>query len=564
MTSKRTIILMAILLVLLGAVVGPSLRDTFHAYAHADQATAAKPVAPLAAAPAVLPGMNSISNLGVQQQPDGRWMLSFDYFYTGAPKGATMQIYQIATGATSGPTPHDYMSETGPAKLGANRYTATIKNPRSGEMALTTQVYAVMSVVGNPRPQLARMDLEHRIHWPDPIVLEVEKAVADNRPEAIVQEAVKLIDSGEHHNLQRARSMLQALVERSPRLDSAYVELARVAMKTNWSAAGLSQAETLIRSALQISPESANAKILLGYVLAHQGRHRDAESLLVQAAASDPPNLWLWSNWGELLNMQGKTDAAIAKYRQAVSRPPSGDTNDRARQDAFANLLRLIGRRADLDAVEALHKQRSDDYPVAGCYGVEYARFLVLQRADAVRALALLRDRPPTGCAPERAREVQGLAHYVTWARADETAKAESLLRARALLAPSPSLFRSLASSAGTEPIARKLVASGDSVDVQDNRGYTALAYALRDGDATVAARLLRLGAKPLAEVGPDRMPAALIPVIARDFDTLRLLQKAGVDYTKLRFQGATAVEIARSLGDTKLAQALDPRAGGL
>ena len=59
-------------------------------------------------------------------------------------------------------------------------------------------------------------------------------------------------------------------------------------------------------------------------------------------------------------------------------------------------------------------------------------------------------------------------------------------------------------------------------------------------------------------------MPAALIPVLTRDFDTIRLLQRSGVDYRKLSYQDTTAVEYARKQGDAKLLQLLDPKAGAL
>ncbi|MCB1624915.1 MAG: tetratricopeptide repeat protein, partial [Pseudomonadales bacterium] len=136
--------------------------------------------------------------------------------------------------------------------------------------------------------------------------------------------------------------------------DAAYVELARVAMRENWGPDGLHHAENLLESALQIRPDNSNAKILLGYVYTHQGQLGKAEQLFVDAAKADPPNLWLWANWGELLVKQDKPDEAIAKYRVAVTRPMTHDTYDRARADAYRNLIQLLERRRDLDGVEAL------------------------------------------------------------------------------------------------------------------------------------------------------------------------------------------------------------------
>jgi hypothetical protein len=59
-------------------------------------------------------------------------------------------------------------------------------------------------------------------------------------------------------------------------------------------------------------------------------------------------------------------------------------------------------------------------------------------------------------------------------------------------------------------------------------------------------------------------MPVALLPVFSRDAGAIRLMQRSGIDYTKLRFQGATAIDYARSQGDDKLLQLLDPKSGRL
>jgi tetratricopeptide (TPR) repeat protein len=561
MASKKTVVLASILVLLVAVFV---LRPQVQAYvAEAGPKAAPAPVPQAPQAP--LPGTNSLSNLAVSQGPDGRWQVDFDYFYTGEPRDASVYVYQVVAASTLHTVPTRVLSVAQLAKRGSNHYSGELRNPRVYELAVTTQIQAVFTQTGIPgAPEFARVTLDQQVRWPDPIVAEVEKALAIGKPELVVDKAVDLIDRGQPEDFNTARSMLQALVERSPRTDSAYVELARVAMKTNWTPVGLRDAERLIGSALTISPDSANARILLGYVYAHQRRYREAEPLFAQAAASDPPNLWLWANWGELLAMQGRKEAAVQKYREAVKRPVARNSYDRARTDAYEKLLRLLDERNDAGAMEALLQQRAQEYPGSGCYGTDYARFVVLQRADGARAAQVQRDLPSPQCDKEQGRQVQGLIHYVNWAGAQEPGRAEMLLQARAFLAPSPALFYLLASTDKAVPIAQQLVATGEKVDVQDNQGMDALGYALRNGDVAVARRLLRLGARPDSPQGRERIPAALIPVVNGDPAAIRLLQGAGVDYTRLAFQGTTAVEIARSRGDRKLLELLDPKAGRL
>ena len=61
----------------------------------------------------------------------------------------------------------------------------------------------------------------------------------------------------------------------------------------------------------------------------------------------------------------------------------------------------------------------------------------------------------------------------------------------------------------------------------------------------------------PIDTVG---MPAALIPVVSGDYEGIRLMRKFGVDYETLRFNGTSAVDMARRSGDRRLLDALSPR----
>ena len=85
----------------------------------------------------------------------------------------------------------------------------------------------------------------------------------------------------------------------------------------------------------------------------------------------------------------------------------------------------------------------------------------------------------------------------------------------------------------------------------------TALAYALQNGDFAAAKRLLALGARPDTTIGPLGMPVALLPVLAGSVDGVRSLKQAGVDYSKLKYRGATAADLAKASGNTQLLEVL-------
>lgn len=546
MSPKRPLVLTAILAAMLaGCVAWPHAHGWYQARAtHASEP---------------LPAANGLSALTVTRLSEDRWRVAVSYAYTGKPAGAQLRIFQgVVAPDDGGVKSADWLVGSIEALPGRHRYSVDLRNPDPEALTATEKVIAQLEAPS--QPALAKLALDHRIAWPDPVVAQVERALAVGRPEIIVQQAAALIDSARLGDLGRARALLQALLKKSPESHAAHVELARVAIKTNWSPTGLREAEGLVTSALELRPDSADAKILLGYVYAHQGRHKDAENLFTEAAGDNPPNLWLWTNWGEVLAMQGKDAAAIEKFREAVVRPPTGDGHDRARWSAYAHLQRLLAARDDLDGMQALLEQQAGEYKGAKCFAVDHARFLVLYRGQVDTALALVRDTPSPQCDPNRLRELQGLALYMAWAQGQEPHRAEALRQARALLPVGPELFYTLAASDRGMAVAQQLVRTGEKVAVQDSGQMDALAYALRKGEGTVTRRLLMLGASPLAEVGPEHMPAALIPVLARDFEGIRILLRAGVDYSKVQYRGASGLEHAKSRRDARLQRLLEAR----
>lgn len=550
MTSKRPAILMAILLFVLAFYIGRPFVESL-----ADPVTPAIGVGKSAEP---LPAVNELSNLQVTRLPDGRFMASVEYAYTGEPKNAMLRLFEVVTYGERSFTEWAIGGQS--VRPGRHRFATEVFNPNVYEQFTTHKVLAKLEVLPGPAFKTASVDFRHQ--WPDPLKVEIEQAMASGKEDAIVDKAVAMIDTNQKEELEKARKLLQKLVELNPKAHPALVELARIAMKTNWSAEGLRDAEGLLAAALQLEPESANAKVLLGYVYTHQGRYKQAEPLFTQAAAANTPNLWLWSNWGELLAMQGRKDAAVQKYMEAVRRPPPGNTYDRARLDAYANLLRLLKPQQRLDQTEALLKQRAQEYPGQECFTVDHATFVAVDRGDAEGAATILRDVPSPYCGDRSKRVVEGGIRYMLWAQAPDAAKPDLLRQARVVLPVSPMLLYWLAAGEKGAAVVRQLVAAGESLMLQDSANLDALSHALRFGDAAAAGRLLRLGANPLAEIGPEKMPAALIPLLNRDVDGVRLLRRSGVDYGKLRFHGVSGVEIARQQGDAQILQLIDAKGG--
>lgn len=487
--------------------------------------------------------------LDVRMEQFGRqWIAEVEYVYTGEPADAHLAVVQATRpGVMPGAERQQTVQAAVLPKKGRHSIALPIRAPR-GTGSVTTELVTVRLQANTV--VLASRTVVQRIEWPDPA----------SKPAEMLAEAIELIDTDRTRSIKEARPLLESVLRQDPRNAQAYLELSRVAMKLNWGPEGLGQAEAFIKSAMQISPDSPNAKILLGYVYAYQGRYEAGEALLRAASLTDTKNLWLWASWGDLLRLQGKTVAAMAKYKEAVARPPTRDPNDRARLYAYHYLIDHHVARQELAAAEAFHKQRVSDYGAGHCHGVAYARFLLLQRRDGAAAEALVKDADAS-CDESERREVLGLARYLRWSQAADAERADVLRQARVALPLGANVFYAMAREERLAPVVRQLVAAGENLGMQDNRKMDALALALAAGDAEAARRLLALGARADGPAGPDQMPAALIPVLARDWASIKVLQAAGVDYAKLRFQGMTALDHARKSGDTELLRALDPKA---
>lgn len=427
-----------------------------------------------------------------------------------------------------------------------------------------TQKVAVAMVPASLKSIVAREQIDQLIEWPDYQTWKLDEFLAKDSPEKNLERAARLIDSQSDRQVSQAKAILEKLLQQNPNLDEGYVQLARIALYTNAGPEGFHQAEELLATALHIRPDSANAKILLAHVYAYENRFASAEALFSAAAASGTKNLWVWSNWGEMLEAEHKDDQAIVMYRKAVSHPMTHDTYDRARAFAYDRLLDLLQQRRDYDGMETLYKQRIAEFGPGSCYSADYTRFLLQVRGDAQGAIDLARRALNQSCDDTVSRELLGLAEYVKYAAATGPAAEQALNQAHIYLPPGPKVLYLLAQSDRTTPAARRLIATGEKIDEKDDEQLDALAYALEARDYAAVKRLVKLGARPDTPVSPRKFPVAFLPVVSEDITGVLTMRQLGVDYSRVRYRGATAFDIATRLGDSALLTALGGKGVGL
>lgn len=402
---------------------------------------------------------------------------------------------------------------------------------------------------------LASREIELVINWPDRETWNRDIEVITKPVPEVLQHAMQLISTANPDRLIDAKKLLERLLIKEPRAAQAYVELARIAMKTNWGTEGFRQADALLSSALQVESGHINALILRGYVYTHQGRMAEAERVFQSVNKVDLKNLWLWANWGQLHAKRGKTQEAIAMYQKAIEQPPTGDTYDLARIDAYEHLFPMLLVRKDFDEMERLHEQRIQENEVNNCFGAEYALFKLRLRGDYLSAISIAEKSSRLGC--KCCDQVLGLGSYTAWALSNGSDRHELLNRARVHLPPGARVLYELSESEHTLIAVTKLLAIGEHIDQIDNQRMTAFAYAIDNRSYEAVSRLLRLGAKPTAAVGAQGIPAALIPVLSNDYEGIRVLKRLGIDYSKISYQGLSALDLAKRMGDSKIIDAL-------
>lgn len=544
MSSRRTVILMgALLLLLAGYFSIPLIQRGMPPFANTHPSVVR-----------ALAGKNVISGLQVKQTAPGVWSAEFDYFYSGAPPDA--QLYLVLTPAaglqSSGLALDNLLLH--PVE-GFHHFRTTIRHP--GIPGRTVRVAVSMNSFMNGARVVASQHVDRVIDWPDVQTWAVDQEVGTRPAEDNLKQAQAMIDTGNDFQMGQAKLILDGLLERNPNFDAAYVELARLTMKTNWSFEGLHQTEELLATALQIRPGNTDAQILLAYVYAHQHRFPKAEALYKELATANTGNLWLWSNWGEMLEMEHRPDQAMVKYRQVIAHPMAHDRNDRARDFAYGQLIALLRERQDLNGAEALYKQRIAEFGWGSCYSADYTRFLLQVRGNIDGAIDSARRALNQDCNDAPSRELLGLAEYAKWAGSKGLPRMEALSQARIFLPMSARALYLLAASERTAPAARQLVAAGEAIDQKDNDDFDALAYALQERDFDAVRRLLALGARAETPVGAGAIPVALLPVLSGDAAGVRVMRKLGVHFSRLKYHGLTALDFAKQQGNPALLSAL-------
>src|SRR5688572_13229523 len=199
MSSRRPLVLMAVLLVLLLGYFARPLWPKLDPPAAAPSPPQAEPL---------LPGKNSISNLVVSQRESGEWQVSFDYYYRGEPGWIEADVDGLQG---HDPMPHE-VARLFKVERGSNH--ATLELPHPVVAGTTRQVVVVMRDPANSQPPLASARVDHLIEWPDYYEYQETTEFWKRSPEQNLERAVALIDAGGREAYALAKKILERLIQR--------------------------------------------------------------------------------------------------------------------------------------------------------------------------------------------------------------------------------------------------------------------------------------------------------------------------------------------------------------
>jgi Tfp pilus assembly protein PilF len=537
MRDTRTAILMAVLLLLLsGYIFQPQIK----AYFDPASPSNVQYQPPLA-------GVNQVKSMKITKKDGGVYMATIEYFYRGDVDTAFIRV---------GPGDEKSQNLGGHiaseiAQKGTHTIEMEVPRPFNDLSDMVTR--KVVAELWSNGVVMEALQVDYVIEWPDMYTYSTQRELAKKSTKDIYTESVAQIDSGDQDSLKAAKKSLELILLRDPKYVAAYPELARVMMKTNWGPEGLRQAENYLLSGLAIDPQNANVKVLLGYVYAHQKRYKEAEEKFVEAATTGTKNLWLWTNWGELLSMQNKPDQALDKYMQAIDAGRTYDTYDRARIFAYNKVFEILENKKQLDKLDKLYKKKVEEFDNYSYFFAEYGRFRLTHFGDYESAISYAKAALEKGCECEEAKYTLGMSYYIAWTRLEGDAKEIAFNQAGVFLPEGPRMLYELARFDATSAVIPQLLKRGASLRTQDNQKYNAMAYALMGNDVEAAQRLSKYGAKFDEPVGMEQYPVGLISFTNENVDAIKMMKNRGVNFAAIKYNGVSAVDYARKLQNKEI-----------
>lgn len=229
------------------------------------------------------------------------------------------------------------------------------------------------------------------------VLADAKRPQLDKKSDASFKHAIELLEGyrGQQSELEVAHVELNKVLEKYPRYAPAYREMSRYYIAQGFligrqfEPGALEAAEMALNKALEIEPNYAEAYVLRGHLYRLLGRYDDAVTALETAEKLGTNDPWLNCNWAALLMDKRQYDEAIRRYQLATTQKGA---NRKVKLAAYEGLARYYEKIGNHEKVEATYTELISAEPdYAWGYG-NYARFLLCQKDDFDRSIAMARQ----------------------------------------------------------------------------------------------------------------------------------------------------------------------------
>ncbi len=360
-----------------------------------------------------------------------------------------------------------------------------------------------------------------------------------------IEQAYRLIDSG--HGYSSAKSILEEVINHDANQPQAYLELARIAMKTNWPE-GLIKAEELILTAKEIDKTYANTNVLLGYVYTNLERYEEAEAEYLLAEELGTDNLWLYANWGLNEQKQGHVKAAIDQYLKVanVELPQNRNIAPWRWVFRYSKFVDFMKDEKEYEALDKLYGKYVKSPGRHNCARLNHAKIKLELLNDPEQAIETYLEQRSI-CRDSGA--LLALAYYQVWlmSKSNGTKEDKTALRRANALAPSNvSLFYELSQMPRLKKLMSMLSAEKDINEISA-KGQTALIMAIEQDQISATKILLENGANPNIPE-EDYFPPLMRAIQKGNLKIVKLLVDAGADLEVLRIYGITPEALKKEI----------------
>ncbi|GJM09865.1 MAG: hypothetical protein DHS20C11_21410 [Lysobacteraceae bacterium] len=316
-------------------------------------------------------------------------------------------------------------------------------------------------------------------------------ASASDFPYRLIEQARMDIDAGT--NYRQAEERLVSALEYSNMQPQAYLELARLEMKTKGlTLNGLQRAEDLIRRAQSLDPSFADTYVLLLYVLTHQRRYEEAGAALSKAEQLGASSEWMSYNKGQWLSRMGRFDEALIELDKASHLQALGPDGRAGALDEMADIY------VKLDKLKEAKESRRMAVALnsgSSCTLGGYAKFLRKEFLDLEESEKWARRGLGADYRCPSSNTALGLTLYLKWAELASSSSPQAdeiLLEAREYVAKPGELLSEVAYYRRFHPI----------IDFLPTLGYEptqpwVVQRAIKNGRVETVIALIARGADP-------------------------------------------------------------------